>query len=65
MEDTDLMPFGKYSKAPDGPLAMANVPASYLLWLKDNASAGVRTAYPKVFEYIDDCKDALQKEVEK
>jgi len=29
------MPFGKYSKPPDGPRAMDDVPACYLLWLWD------------------------------
>jgi len=60
MEDTDLMPFGKHKGT-----AMANVPAPYLIWLGENAKTGVRTSFPQVFEYIDDCKNVLQKEVEK
>ena len=44
MLDTEPMPFGKYSKPPDGPLKMEDVPASYLLWLHDQGCnhAGVR-----------------------
>lgn len=33
LTDSDPMPFGKYSKAPEGPRTMENVPADYLLWL--------------------------------
>ncbi len=60
MEDSDLMPFGKHKGT-----AMANIPAYYLMWLHDNASAGVRKAFPQVFEYISDCKQALLKELTK
>jgi uncharacterized protein (DUF3820 family) len=39
-----MMPFGKYSKPPDGPRKMEDVPAEYLLWLYDEGCnhAGVR-----------------------
>lgn len=60
MEDSDLMPFGKYKG-----IEMINVPASYLIWLHNEASSGVRGAFPQVFEYIDDCMDALKQEVKK
>lgn len=58
MEDTDLMPFGMHKGT-----EMGEVPAKYLLWLHDNASLGVRKAFPRVFEYIKDCMDALKKEL--
>lgn len=58
MEDTDLMPFGKYKED-----QMINVPASYLIWLGENASKGVRIIYPKLFEYIKENMDVLKKEI--
>ena len=64
MEDTDLMPFGKFSKKPDGPQMMANVPARYLSWLGQNAKAGVRKTFPQVFTYIRDNKDVINQEIE-
>ena len=54
MEDTDLMPFGKYKGD-----KMINVPASYLLWLYDN-----NKCYGTIKEYIVDNLDVLRKEVE-
>lgn len=36
------MPFGKHEGE-----AMANVPDSYLIWLRDNASNGVRKRFPE------------------
>lgn len=44
LTDTDLMPFGKYSKPPDGPKTMEDVPADYLLWLWEQGCSnfGVR-----------------------
>ena len=48
MKDTDLMPFGKYKGKP-----MSDVPASYLIWLRDDAKAkGSRISDPRVAEYI-------------
>ena len=58
MEDTDLMPFGKYKG-----IQMIDVPAGYLIWLADNASAGLRKAFPGVFEYIKENMDALKLEI--
>jgi uncharacterized protein (DUF3820 family) len=58
LEDTDIMPFGKYKKENR---QMANVPASYLLWLHNNASEGVRETFPEVFEYIKDNMELLLK----
>jgi hypothetical protein len=52
MTDQDLMPFGKYKGE-----KMEDVPASYLLWLRD---AAVR--HPGVKAYIEDNLTALLKE---
>ena len=53
MNDSDLMPFGKYKGE-----AMANVPASYLVWFWDtnskNSSEKVGENGKKVLEYIRD-----------
>lgn len=49
------MPFGKYKNQ-----KMANVPASYLLWLYDNDKCG---SYVK--EYIEDNLDVLKVEVDR
>lgn len=57
MTDQDPMPFGKYSKEPDGPKTMAEVPASYLLWLRDQGCS-----HPQVKEYIEENLTALYKE---
>ena len=52
MEDTDLMPFGKFKGD-----QMQNVPASYLLWLeRENKCFG------KVKSYIDENMECLLKE---
>ena len=58
MEDTSLMPFGMHKGT-----EMGEVPANYLLWLHENASQGVRKAFPNVFVYIVDCMDAIKKEL--
>lgn len=58
MEDTDLMPFGKFKDS-----EMQEVPAQYLLWLHRNSDQEFRAKYPQVFEYIDDCMQALEEEV--
>lgn len=62
LTETDLMPFGKYKGE-----EMQDVPASYLLWLRDEMSG--RTMYDgsdnqKVAEYIEENLDVLEKEVE-
>jgi len=60
LQDDSPMPFGKHKGT-----AMANVPASYLLWLRDKQG----TAKPfgeesqAVQDYIRDNLDALKKEV--
>jgi uncharacterized protein (DUF3820 family) len=53
MEDTDLMPFGKFKGE-----QMINVPAHYLLWLLENGCNN-----QKVKDYIIDNKDVLLKEI--
>lgn len=53
MEDTSLMPFGKYKG-----VKMANVPPDYLLWLYDNSKV-----YGDVKEYIKDNLDVLKAEI--
>lgn len=55
MNDSSPMPFGKYKGE-----KLANVPASYLLWLltEDLKPGPLRT-------YIEENEDALQKEVQK
>ena len=55
LEDESPMPFGKYKGE-----AMVDVPASYLLWLYENNKCN-----RQVKDYIEDCMDALKKEVGK
>lgn len=55
LSDNSLMPFGKYKNE-----KMANVPASYLLWLYDNDKCN---SYVK--EYIEDNLDVLRVEIER
>lgn len=52
MSDQDIMPFGKYKGE-----KMENVPASYLLWLRDQ---GVRD--PGVRSYIEENETVLLSE---
>ena len=52
MKDTDLMPFGIYKGK-----AMANVPASYLMWVEDNVKPNAMTN--RVLVYIKDNRDAI------
>lgn len=52
MEDTDLMPFGVHKGT-----EMANVPASYLIWVEDNVRENSFTK--KVLEYIEENRDAI------
>lgn len=56
MEDTDLMPWGKYQAK-----KMINVPASYLLWLWDNG----KTGNGDVFLYIKDNLNVLKVQAKK
>lgn len=51
MDDQTPMPFGKHKGKP-----MEEVPASYLLWLRDNGVSG------DVKDYIEENLSALQKE---
>ena len=53
MEDTDLMPYGKFKGD-----KMENVPAYYLIWLYDNNKCS-----GEVKDYIIDNMDVLQKEI--
>jgi uncharacterized protein (DUF3820 family) len=53
MNDESLMPFGKYKNE-----KMANIPASYLMWLYDNNKCSL-----EVREYIKDNLDVLREEV--
>ena len=52
LTDESLMPFGKYKGT-----KMANVPASYLLWLNTQPALS-----QSVREYIQDNLEVLQKE---
>ena len=52
MDDNTLMPFGKYKGE-----ALANVPASYLLWLDQQP-----WCKPEFKKYIAENKDLLRKE---
>ena len=61
LQDTDIMPWGKYSRKPDGPLRMMDVPASYLHWLWTNGKEN-ETASCQVADYIGRNIDALAKE---
>ena len=53
MNDNSLMPYGKYIGT-----KMANVPASYLMWLWDN-----NKACAEVREYIKENMDVLKMEL--
>lgn len=50
---TSIMPYGKYQGR-----AMGNVPADYLIWLRDNGKCS-----PRIAAYIDENIDALNKQV--
>lgn len=58
MSDTDLMPFGMHKGE-----MMEDVPASWLMWLRDNGSETVRNMYAEVFNYIEENMDVIQKEL--
>jgi len=51
--DKTLMPFGKYKGT-----ALANIPASYLLWLRENAN----NLSEPMKAYLEDNLEALRKE---
>lgn len=53
LSDESLMPFGQYKGK-----EMANVPASYLIWIYDN-----NKCTPEVANYIEDNMDALKLEI--
>lgn len=55
LSDESLMPFGQYKGK-----EMANVPASYLIWIYDN-----NKCTPDVANYIEDNMDALKAEIKK
>lgn len=55
MEDTDLMPFGKYKGK-----QMQDVPADYLIWLHEN-----NKCTPQVKKYIEDNLDVLETEIKR
>jgi hypothetical protein len=55
IEDTELMPFGKYKGK-----EMAEVPASYLMWFRDNVP--VSSGNKPIHDYIDENIDVLIKE---
>ena len=60
LEDTDKMPFGQHKNK-----EMQDVPAQYLLWLGGELSKKdhLGTDQEKVYEYINENKDVLQKEI--
>ena len=53
LEDNSLMPWGKYKGE-----KMANVPATYLMWLYNNEKCNA-----EVQAYIEDNMDALKEEI--
>jgi len=53
ISDRTIMPFGKHKGE-----KLANVPASYLLYLLDNGKC-----YGALKQYIEDNRDVLEKEV--
>lgn len=74
-EDTDLMPYGQYGNL----RKMEDVPPKYLLWMKDKLAQDGFDIMPKeelfnklpkwkqdrykLYNYIFNCKDALEMEV--
>ena len=53
MDDSSLMPFGKYKGT-----KLANVPADYLIWLYDNGKC-----FGEIGKYIVDNMDVLKSEI--
>lgn len=60
--DEHPIPFGKHRGT-----KLANVPASYLLWLWENSTEHDRTKgfYKGVFKYIEDNLEGLKQEVKR
>lgn len=60
MQDTDLMPFGKFKGT-----EMIYVPDDHLLWLKNNISPKSYTykTHREVFDYIEDNLQSIEREV--
>lgn len=63
-KDTDLMPYGKHKG-----VKLANVPASYLQWLFENALQGAPNKMTienkKLRKYYEENKEVIQKELKK
>lgn len=57
-KDTDLMPYGKYKG-----IAMANVPASYLDWIRRTWILTKQNA--PILGYIQDNRQAIEQELKK
>lgn len=57
LTDNSPMPFGKHRGT-----KMANVPASYLLWMLDNTDIGKNVNHP-IHQYIQDNIEVLRKKV--
>jgi uncharacterized protein (DUF3820 family) len=55
LNDNSLMPFGKYKGT-----EMANVPASYLIWIYENNKCSL-----EVIKYVRDNLDVLTEEVKR
>lgn len=53
LTENSIMPYGKYKGK-----KMFNIPADYLLWLRENGKCS-----PLVAAYIDDNSDKLKKQV--
>lgn len=60
LEDTDMMPFGKYGPDKGDPRMMQDVPASYLHWLWTNGKENDRLC--PVADYIRRNLHALEKD---
>lgn len=56
--DDSIMPFGNYKGS-----KMIDVPAGYLLWLIENTPRDKKDIFSNVFEYLIECKQALEMEI--
>lgn len=56
LKDTDTIGWGQFANTP-----LANVPASYLMWVHENVKRNGATKY--VLDYIKDNIDVIQKEL--